>query len=169
MWVISLLYILTKITWASDKCVMGPVQSLSHAQLFVTPWTAAHQASMSITNTQSLFKLMSIELVMPPKHLILCRHLLLPAYGSSIFPSIRVFSNESVLCIKWPKYWSFSFSISPSNEYSGNWFPLGSTGWISTYRWHHPYGRKQRKTKELLDENEKGEWKSWFKTQHLEN
>ena len=81
-----------------------------------TPWTEAHQASLSITNSQSLLKLMSIELVMPSNHLILCRPLLLPP---SIFPSIRVFSNESVLCIKWPKYWSFSFNISPFNEYSG--------------------------------------------------
>ena len=79
------------------------------------PWTAAHQASLSFTISQSLFKLMSIESVMPFNHLILCRPLLLP----SIFPSIRVFSNESALCILWLKYWSFSFSISPSNEYSG--------------------------------------------------
>ena len=85
-------------------------------QLFVTPWTAAHQASLSITNFQSLIKLMSIESVMPSNHLILCRLLLLLP---SIFPSIRVFSNESVLHIRWPKYWSFSFNISPSNEYSG--------------------------------------------------
>ena len=81
----------------------------------MTPWTAAHQASLSITNFQSLLKLMSIKLVMTFNHLILCRPLLL----RSIFPSIRVFSNDSVLCIRWPKYWSFSFSISPSNEYSG--------------------------------------------------
>ena len=81
-----------------------------------TPWTAAHQASLSITNFQSLLKFMSNESVMPPNHLILCHPLLLPP---SIFPSIRVFSKESVLCIRWPKYWSFSFSISPSNEYSG--------------------------------------------------
>ena len=86
------------------------------SQLFVTPWTAAHQASLSITNSWSLFKLMSIESVMPSNHLILCHPRLLPP---SIFPSIRVFSNESVLRIRWPKYWSFSFSISPSNEYSG--------------------------------------------------
>ncbi|KAB0340697.1 hypothetical protein FD754_022907 [Muntiacus muntjak] len=92
------------------------VQSLSCVQLFVTPWTAAHQASLSITNSQSLPKLMSIELVMPSNHLILCCPLLLLP---SIFPSIRVFSNESVLCIRWPKYWSFSFNISPSNEHSG--------------------------------------------------
>ena len=103
------------------------VQSLSRVQLFATPWTAAHQASLSITNSQSLLKLMSIELVMPSNHLILCRPLLLPP---SIFPSIRVFANESVLRIRWPKYWSFSFSISPSNDYSGlisfrmDWFEL---------------------------------------------
>ena len=92
------------------------VQSLSHVQLFVTPWTATHQASLSITNSWSLLKLMSIELVMASNHLILCLPLLLPP---SIFPSIRVFSNESVLRIRWPKYWSFSFSVSPSDEYSG--------------------------------------------------
>ena len=92
-----------------------------------TPWTAAHQVSLSITNSRSLFKLMSIELVMPSSHLILFYPLLLLP---SIFPSIRVFSNESVLHIRWPKYWSFSFSISPSNEYSGlipfriDWFDL---------------------------------------------
>ena len=92
------------------------VQSLSRVWLFATPWTAAHQASLSITNFQSLLKLMSIESVMPSNYLILCRPLLLPC---SIFPSIRVFSNESVLRIRWPKYWSFSFNISPFNEYSG--------------------------------------------------
>ena len=93
--------------------------SLRPVSLFATPWTAACQASLSITISQSLFKLMSIESVMPSNHLILCHpHLLLP----SIFPSIRVFSSESVLCIRWPKYWSFSFNISPSNEYSGLFF-----------------------------------------------
>ena len=86
---------------------------LSCVRLFVTPWTAALQASLSISNSWSLLRLMSIELVMPPNHLILCRPLLLPP---SIFPSIRVFYRESVLCMRWPKYWSFSFSISPSNE-----------------------------------------------------
>ena len=103
------------------------VQSLTHVQLFETPLTAARQASLSITNSRSLLKLMSIELVMPSNHLISCHPvLLLP----SIFPSIRVFSNESVLHIRWPKYWSFSFSISPSHEYSGltsfriNWLDL---------------------------------------------
>ena len=85
-------------------------------QLFVSPWTAAHQASLSITNSGSLPKLMSIELVMPSNHLILCHPLLLPP---SIFPSNRVFSNESALCNRWPMYWSFSFSISPSSEHSG--------------------------------------------------
>ena len=92
------------------------VQSLSHVRLFVTPWTAAHQASLSITNPQNLLKRMSIESVMPSNHLILCHPLLLLP---SIFPSIGAFSNESVLHIRWPEYWSFSFSISPSSEYSG--------------------------------------------------
>ena len=92
------------------------VQSLSHVQLFAIPWTAICQASLSITNSRSLLKLMSIESVMPFNQLILCCPLLLLL---SIFPSIRVFSSESVLHIRWPDYWSFSFSISPSNEYSG--------------------------------------------------
>ena len=92
------------------------VQSLSHVQLFTTSRTAARQASLSITNSRSLFKLMSIESVMPSNHLILCHPLLLLP---SIFPSIRFFSRESVLHIRWPKYWSFSLSISPSSEYSG--------------------------------------------------
>ena len=92
------------------------VQSLSRVRLFATPWTTAHQASLSITNSRGLLKLTSIESVVPSNHLILRHPLLLPP---SIFPSIRVFSNESVLCIRWPKDWSFSFSISPSSEYSG--------------------------------------------------
>ena len=92
------------------------IQSLSCFRLFVTPWTAVHQASLSITKSQSLLKLMSIESMMPSNHLILWHPLLLPP---SIFPSIRVFSSELVLHIRWPKYWSFSFSISPSNEHSG--------------------------------------------------
>ena len=92
------------------------VQSLSRVQLFVTPWTAARQASLSITNSWNLLKLMSIESVMPSNHLILCHPLLLLP---SIFPTIRIFSNESVLRIRWQKYWSFSFSISPPSEYSG--------------------------------------------------
>ena len=103
------------------------IQSLSHVWLFVTLWTAAHQASLSFTISQSLLKLMSVEKVMPSKHLIFCYPLLLQP---SIFPSIRVFSNESALCIRWPKYWSFSCSNSPTNEYSGlisfrmDWFDL---------------------------------------------
>ena len=106
---------------------VSSVQLLSRVQLFATPWTVAHQASLSITNSWSLLKFMSIESVMPSNHLILCCPLcLLP----SIFPSIRVFSSESVLCMRWPKYWSFSFSIRPSNEHSGlisfrmDWFDL---------------------------------------------
>ena len=95
---------------------LSSVQSLSRVQLFETPWTAARQDSLSITNSWRLLKLMSIESVIPSNHLILCRPLLLLP---SIFPSIRVFSSESVLCIRWPKYWSFSCNISPSNEYSG--------------------------------------------------
>ena len=94
----------------------GSVQWLSCVQLFATPWTAARQASLSITNSRSLLKLMSIVSVIPSNHLILCRPLLLL---SSIFPSIRVFSNESARCIRWPNYWSCSFTISPFNEYSG--------------------------------------------------
>ena len=95
--------------------MFSSVQSLSHVRLFATPRTAARQASLTITDSRSLLKLKSISSVMPSNHLILCHPLLLLP---SIFPSIRVFSNESALCIKWPKYWSFSFSISPSNEYS---------------------------------------------------
>ena len=103
------------------------LQLLSRIQLFATPWAAAHQTSLSITNSQSLLKLMSIESVMPYNHLILCHPLLLLP---SIFLSIRVFSNKSILHIRWPKYWSFSFSISPFSEYSGliffrmDWFDL---------------------------------------------
>ena len=96
--------------------VLSSVQSLSHVWLFATPWIAAHQASLSITNSWSPPKPMSTESVMPSSHLILCHPLLLLP---SIFPSIRVFSNESTLCIKWPNYWSFSFNISPSNEHPG--------------------------------------------------
>ena len=107
----------------------------------MTPWTAAHQASLPITNSQSLFKLMSIKSVMPSNHLILCHPLLLLP---SVFPSIRVFSNESFLPIRWPKYWSFSFSISPSNEYSGlmafriDWFDLlALQGTLKSLLQHH--------------------------------
>ena len=105
-----------------DQCLehgeylLSSVQSLSCVRLFVTQWIAACQASLSITNSRSLLKPMSIESVMPSNHLVLCCTLLLLP---SIFPSIRVFSNESALCIRWPKYWSFSFNISPSNEHSG--------------------------------------------------
>ena len=120
---------------------LSSVQLLSCVQLFATPWTASLQASLSITNSQSLLKLMSIELVMPSNHLILCRPLLLPP---SIFPSIRVFSNESVLCMRLPKYWSFSFSISPSNEHPGlvsfriDWLDLPAVqGTLKTLLQHH--------------------------------
>ena len=106
--------------------MFSSVQLLSHVRLFVTPWNAAQQASLSITSSWSLLKLMSIALVMPFNHLVLCCPLLLLP---SIFPSIRVFSNESALHIRWPKYWSISFNISPPNEYS-DWFPLGLTGLI---------------------------------------
>jgi len=102
-------------TIISYNSKFSSVQLLCHVRLFETPSTAARQASMIITNSQSLLKLMSIKSVMPSNHLILCHPLLLL---SSVFPSISVFSNESVLFIRWPKYWSFSFSISPSNEYS---------------------------------------------------
>ena len=105
---------------------LSSVQLLSCVWFFATPWTAACQASLSITNSQSLLKLRSIKSVMPSNHLILCHPLLLP----SSFPSIRVFSNESVLYIMWPKYWSFTFSISPSNDYSGL-ISFGLTGLIS--------------------------------------
>ena len=134
-WVVPLLPMGNRVLYYQNSCMIYPVralvlllltfvhaswlssvQSLSCVQLFATPWTAALQASLSITNSQNLRKLMSIELVMPSNHLILCCPLLLLP---SIFFSIRVFPNESVLCIRWPKYWSFSFSISPSSECSG--------------------------------------------------
>ena len=141
---ISLIHIVYCFSLATFKifslsCSSG--QSLSHVQLFVTPWTAALQTFLSITNPQSLLKLMSIESVMPSNRLILCRSLLLLP---SIFHRIRVFSNESVLCIRWPKYWNFSFSISPSNEYSGlisfrtDWFNLLEVqGTIKSLLQHH--------------------------------
>ena len=100
----------------SSGAQISPAQSLSHVQLFAAPWTAAHLASLSITKSRSLLKLMSIESVMPSNHLILCCSVF---FLPSIFPSIRVFSNESALHIWSPKYWSFSFNISPSSEYSG--------------------------------------------------
>ena len=113
--------------------MISSVQSFSHVWLFATPWTAVRHASLSITKSWSLLKHMSIELVMPSKHLILCHPLLLLP---SIFPSIRVFSNESALHIRWPKHWSFSFSISPSNEYSG----LSSfrIDWFDPLDWFDP-------------------------------
>ena len=121
--------------------LFSSVQSLSHVRLFATPWIAACQASLSITNSQSPPKPMSIELVMPSNHLILCHPLLLLP---SIFPSIRVFSNESALHIRWPKYWSFGFSINPSNEYSGlisfriDWFDfLAVQGTLRSLLQHH--------------------------------
>ena len=126
---------LTAVTDASS------VQSLSRVQLFVTPWTAACQASLSITKSQSLLKFMSIESVIPSKHFILCHPLLLLP---SSFLSIRVFSSESALRIRWPKYWSFSFNISPSNEYSGlipfrtDWLdPLAVQGTLMSLLQHH--------------------------------
>ena len=121
--------------------VISLFQLLSHVWLFVTPWTAAHLASLSITNSQNLLKFMSIELVMPSNHLILCHPLLLLP---SVFPSIRVFSSDSVLHIRWPKYWSFSFSINPSNEHSGlisfrvAWFDLPAVhGTYKSLLQHH--------------------------------
>ena len=121
--------------------MFSSVQSLSHVQLFVIPCTAARQASLSITNSQSLLKLMSIESVMPSNHLVLCRPFLLL---SSIFPSIRNFSNESVLHIRWPKYWNFSFSTSSSYEHSGlisfrmDWFDLLAVqGTLKSIVQHH--------------------------------
>ena len=117
------------------------VQSLSHIQLFATPWTAAHQVSLSFTISQSLLKLLFVESVMPSNHLILCHPLL---FLSSIFPNIRVFSNELVLHVRWPRYWSFSFSISHSNEYSGlisfriDWFDLLAVqGTLKSLLQHH--------------------------------
>ena len=114
---------------------------LSHVQLSATPWTAIHQPSLSITNSRDLFKLMSIELAMPSNDLILCNSLL---FLSSIFPNVRVFSNESVLFITWPKYWSFSFNISPSNEHSElisfrmDWLdPLAVQGTLKSLLQHH--------------------------------
>ena len=128
-------------TYELLNCNISSVQSLSRVQLFATPWTTAHQASLSITNSQSLLKLMSIESVMPYNHLILCRPLLLLP---SIFPSIRVFSNESALCIRWPKCWSFSFNISPSNEHPGlisfrmDWLDLlAGQGTLKSLLQHH--------------------------------
>ena len=139
-------YLLSVLNWqaAQGKEEFSSVQYssvLGHVQFFANPWTAAHQASLSITNSQSLLKLMSIKSVMPFNHLILYRPLLLPP---SIFPRIRVFSNKSVLHIRWPKLWSFSFSISPSNEYSElisfriDWFDLLAVqGTLKSLLQHH--------------------------------
>ena len=120
---------------------ISSVPLLSHVQLFATPWTTACQASLSISNSQSLLKLMSIESVIPSNHLILCHPLLLP---TSIFPSIRVFSNESARRIKWPKYWSFSFNISSSSEHPGlisfrmDWLDLlAGQGTLKSLLQHH--------------------------------
>ena len=120
-----------------SKRLDDSVQLLGRARLFTTPWTAARQASLSITNSWSLPKLMSIDLVMPSNHLILCHPLLLLP---SIFPSIRIFSNESALRIRWPKYWSFSFNISPSNEHLGlisfrmDWLDLAVQGTLKQFK-----------------------------------
>ena len=132
----------TSATWeAQREYQFSSVQSLSRVQLFATPWTAAHQASLCITNSWSLLKLMSIESVMPSNHLILRQPLLLLP---SMFPSIRVFSNESALRIRWPKYWSFSFNISPSNEHPGlisfrmDWLDLfAAQGTLKSLLQHH--------------------------------
>ena len=127
--------------WIQDNILGQSVQSLSHVRPLANPWTTTCQASLSITNSWSFLKCMPIELVMPSNHLILCHPLLLL---TSIFPSIRVFSNESVLHIRWPEYWSFSFSISPSNEYSGlisfriEWFDLFAVqGTLKSLLQHH--------------------------------
>ena len=120
--------------------LFSSVQSLCCVQLFVTPWSVAYQASLSITNSQCLLKHLSIEMVMPSNHLILCCPLLLLL---SIFPSIRVFSNEAILCIRWPKYWSFSLSISATNVYSGlisfsiDWIDLAVQGTLKSLLQHH--------------------------------
>ena len=135
---------MTACRWKNTKQIQfqfNSVQSHSHVWLFATPWTAARQASLFITNSRSSPKLMSIESVMPSNHLILCRPLLLLP---SIFPSIRIFSNESALHIRWPKYWRFSFSISLSNEYSGriffrtDWLDLLAVqGTLKSFHQHH--------------------------------
>ena len=129
------------------------VQSLSRVQLFVTPWISAHQASLSITNSQTLLKLMSIELVMPPSHLILCHPLLLLP---PIPPSIRVFSNEPALRMRWPEYWSFSFSIIPSNEHSVlisfrmDWLDLLILRGRLIHAWEAPWTKYNKLTKDNI-------------------
>ena len=156
-------------------CKFSSVQSLSHVWIFATPWTAACQSSLSITNSWNLLKLMSIESVIPSNHLILCHLLfLLP----SIFPSIRVFSNESALCIRWLKYWSFIFSFSPSNEYSGlisfrtDWFELLAVqGILKNLLQHHSskapilwcsafFGRRQCQPTPVLLPGKSHGWRS---------
>jgi len=127
---VSLSYTLRHFGWLGLIGEFSSVQSLSRFRLLATPWITAHQASLSITTSWSSLRLMSIESVMPSSHLMLCRLLLLLL---PIPPSIRVFSNESTLCIRWPKYWSFSFSISPSNEHP-ELIPLGWTGWSCSPR-----------------------------------
>ena len=145
-WVVYLLLLISKYFLCILNCKLLSdvlqivVHSLSRVQLFVTPWTAAHQASLSFTISWSWLKLMSIESVMSSNHLILCHPLLLL---SSIFPSIKVFSNESALRIRWPKYWSFSFSISSSNEsglisFRSDWLDLFAVqGILKSLLWHH--------------------------------
>ena len=129
------------------------VQSLSRVQLFVTPWISARQASLSITNSQTLLKLMSIELVMPPSHLILCHPLLLLP---PIPPSIRVFSNEPALRMRWPEYWSFSFSIIPSNEHSVlisfrmDWLDLLILRGRLIHAWEAPWTKYNKLTKDNI-------------------
>ena len=136
----KLKFVRNSIHMSKRNCIVA-VQLLSHVQLFVTPWTAAHQASLSFTISWSLLKLVSIKSVMPSNHLILCHPLLLLP---SIFSSIRVFSNESALHNRWPKYWSFNFSISPSNEYLGlisfrmDWLDLlAAQGTLKSLLQHH--------------------------------
>ena len=131
----------SRVFWESSQERWWSIQSLSHVRLFATPWTAACQGSLSITNSRSLLKHLFIESVIPSNHLILCHPLLLPP---SIFPSIRVFSNDSVLWVSWKKYWSFRFSISPSNEYSGlvsfriDWLDLLAVqGTLKSFLQHH--------------------------------
>ena len=135
------MFLSVSIIYSSNCYVIIVVQSISHVQLFATPWSAAHQASLSFTISQSLLKLMSIESVMPPNHLVICHPFLLL---SSIFPRIRVFSNKSSHHIRWPKYWSFSFNVSPFSEYSGlisfriDWFDLLEVqGTLKSLLQHH--------------------------------
>ena len=129
-----------KVIQSYQSVQFSSIQSLSHVWLFVTPWTIAHQACLSITNSRSLLKLMSIESVMPSNHLIVCHPLLLLP---PMPPSIRVFSNESALHIRWPKYWSFSFNVSPSNEHPGlisfrmDWLDLLGSGIRISFRIFH--------------------------------